>query len=107
MSNVIAGEIAQILPSMVAPLLHIQEVEDAHLTTADIEVFVDEGNRGLDIMTFPLDFAVRIEAMSFPERASKVQRVSERIKAELQARYPSLRFNVWIVLMAAGYSETG
>lgn len=107
-TTAVVGEIAQLLPAMIAPRLHVEEVEDAHLTTKDIEVFTLEGNRSLDILPFMMDFAVRIEGMHFSVRAAKVQRVSDDIKEELQALYPELRFNVWIPLViAAGYSETG
>ena len=108
LTTAVVGEIAQGLPAMIASRLHVEEEEEAHLTAANIEVFTLEGNRSLDVLPFPMDFAVRIEAMHFEQRAAKVQKVSDDLKKELQIRYPELRFNVWIPLVvAAGYSETG
>ncbi|OGY26517.1 MAG: hypothetical protein A2Z11_00855 [Candidatus Woykebacteria bacterium RBG_16_43_9] len=101
------SDVAAAMPELVARYLHVEEVLRAHLNPREIEVFVDEGRIDMDIMPSAIDFAVRIEAMYFPERMAKVQEAADKILEALHELFRDLRFNVWIVLPIAGFAETG
>ena len=101
------ADVADVMPELVARYLHVEEVFQAHLNPREIEVFVDEGDNVMDVLPSPIDFAVRIEAMYFPERMAKVQEAADKILEELHEHFRDLRFNVWIVLPIAGFAETG
>lgn len=91
-----------VLPFEVARNLNIDGIEEAHLTPADIVVWVSSVNC-MDVQE--ADFEVIVDAHDFPERRKRVQKAADSIREEVKRVVGEKRVAVWIRLFPTGYSE--
>ena len=97
------------LPAIVAAHLHVEEVEDAHLTPDDVEVHATQRQVG-DVGKYGID--VTVVASYFEERkvdlADRQHRITDGVKLVVKNCFPGVRglkVAVYVLLAPASFGE--
>lgn len=100
-------ELGTHLIDLVVKALHIPEVEAAHLTHREVEVWCDP-HGWADIMRH--DISIVVQANRFPHRLTRLAERKESILLGVrqfldQHGYASIKASVWVQLVEAEYGE--